>query len=545
MTLEHQTQLMRQALAGNRLAAERLLEPHRQSVLRVAYRALGNRDDAADVAQEALVYALLRLGDLRDPARFSGWLRQITLSQCADYRRRRGTRRLGTALAVLDEAGEEADFAQRILLRQALAHLSADHQAAFLLHYVGGWSLEEVAGLTNVPVNTVRSRLMAAKRLLRHDLHALLPSMDVQPEASNAGLPLPQKRGAHAKGNQMSADTPVLPQPQNFETQLSETHRLLIENAFPGARLLSVQNDPEMWQPFTPRVRLVLRDGSERIADFRNDITPERANLLSLLLQAHIPGPQILHGPVQTANGYLTLCDIPRGENLTLWTLGGTPHRIRLATERAFEGIDRLQGATNILAADPVGSLIPRRTLADEVEILTENTRWNAEGWLAEAGAERGQWLADPWFANALRKVQTAIADIRAPLVYTDYTFFFPQNYRIAPETGAANEPLGWPGDPHYQENPLVEFAMPFGHLGDPLLGLAMVWVYDCYPFVHTGFVEQFLWKRGVTRREFAPRLGLKALQMVARDLPLTPPADGKRYWESLRSWVEQAISWM
>jgi hypothetical protein len=40
---------------------------------------------------------------------------------------------------------------------------------------------------------------------------------------------------------------------------------------------------------------------------------------------------------------------------MTLWTLGGTPHRIRLATERMMEGIDRLQGATEALLADPSG----------------------------------------------------------------------------------------------------------------------------------------------------------------------------------------------
>ena len=87
-------------------------------------------------------------------------------------------------------------------------------------------------------------------------------------------------------------------------------------------------------------------------------------------------------------------------------------------------------------------------------------------------------------------------------------------------------------------------FTAPFGHLGDPLLGLAMVWVYDCYPFVHTGFVEQLLWRRGVTKREFAPRLAIKALQMIARDLPVERPTDGG-YWDSLRGWAEQALAWM
>jgi hypothetical protein len=136
---------------------------------------------------------------------------------------------------------------------------------------------------------------------------------------------------------------------------------------------------------------------------------------------------------------------------------------------------------------------------------------------------ERKAWLLeDAWFTKALKRVEAAIADISDPLVYTDYTFF-PQGYRIQT------------GDSEDRSNPLVEFTYLFGHIGDPLLGLAMVWVYDCYPFVHTGFVEQFLWRRGVTQREFAPRLSLKALQMVARDLSVTRPTEGGEYWDRLR----------
>lgn len=82
------------------------------------------------------------------------------------------------------------------------------------------------------------------------------------------------------------------------------------------------------------------------------------------------------------------------------------------------------------------------------------------------------------------------------------------------------------------------------GHFGDPLLGLAMVWVYDCYPFVHTGFVEQFLWRRGVSRREFAPRLAIKALQMIALDLPVVRPEESS-YWDGLHGWAEQALGWI
>ncbi len=519
MTPETDIQLVRRALAGDGLARGRLTERHRRSVLALAYRTLENADDAQDVAQEALVYALQRLPELREVGRFAPWLRSITLSLCADYRRRRGTRRLGEPITALSEASEETSFAEGVAIRQAVAGLSEAHRTTLLLHYVGGWSREEVAAILEVPTNTVRSRLMAAKRNLRAELPGFYP------EAPSL------------KGN---------PMPTN-PFGLSETQLSLINAAFPGAGFVGPDGFDQVRAPDVHVHFVFVVPGSDKTFHFRDDITPEQAALVPVLEELGIPSPRILGGPMADGAGrYQTLCETARGESLTDWALGGTPHRIRLATERAFEGIDRLQGLTAALQADPAGANLERRTLSDEVLVLTDDARWAADSWLAEEGNERSLWLADPWFMGALATLREAVADIQEPLVYTDYTFFYPQLYRIAPSSELFDEPLGAPGDPAYQKNPLVEFTWGFkGHYGDPTLGLAMVWVQDCYPFVHTGFVEQFLWRRGVTKREFAPRLALKALQMIARDLPLERPSEGGGYWDGLHGWAEQGLGWM
>jgi len=512
---ETDSQLVRRALAGDRLARGRLTERHRRSILALAYRTLENADDAQDVAQEALVYALQRLPELKEAGQFASWLRSITLSLCADYRRRRGTRRLGEPITVLSEASEEIAYVEMFTVRQAVADLSDAHRTTLLLHYVGGWSREEVAAILEIPVNTVRSRLMAAKRNLRAELPGFFPEEPL------------------LKGKPMPTDT----------FGLSETQLALINAAFPGAGLLG----PSGLDPSASYHLHFVMPGSDKTFEFRDDITPKQATLVPVLEKLGIPSPRILGGPrADGAGGYQTLCETPRGMSLTDWALGGTPHRIRLATERAFEAIDKLQGITAALQTDAVGAALERRTLADEVAILTDDARWEADAWLAEEGRARRQWLQDPWFQAALVKVQAAVSDIHDPLVYTDYTHFYPQLYCIAPSSKLFDEPLGAPGDPAYQQNPLVEFTWGFkGHYGDPTLGLAMVWVQDCYPFVHTGFVEQFLWRRGVTKREFAPRLALKALQMIARDLPIERPAEGGGYWDGLHGWAEQGLGWM
>jgi RNA polymerase sigma-70 factor (ECF subfamily) len=515
MTHETDTELIDRALTRNdHLAMQRLIERYRRNVTLIAYQALENADDAQDVAQEALVYALQRLAELRDRSRFAGWLRHIVLSLCVDYRRRRGTRQLGEPITILNEASAEANFADRLAIRQAVAHLSEAHRTTLLLHYVGGWSLEEVARLLTIPVNTVRSRLMAAKRLLRTDLQAFSP----QP--------------IRAKRKTMPSDTLIL----------STAHTALIEAAFPGARILTVQTDPEAWMPFSPRVGIALPDGTERTVDFRT-ISQRKAEVYAALHRLGIPAPRLIQGP--SPDSGLTLCEPPAGENPLEWALGGTPHRIRLVTERGLEAIDRLQGATEALLADPLGALLPRRTPADEAAAILSDEMWRADPWLNWPESEVAGWRADPWFTAALAKVQAAVADIDAPLVFTNYLHFFPGWVRI--ETGADpyNEPMGWPGDRRLNANPIVEYVDPDGYIGDPLLGLAMVWIYDCYPIVHTGFVEQYLWRKELTRRDFGPRLALQALRTIARELPVKRPAEGTEYWDSLHGYVEQGLAWM
>ena len=495
--MDKENELINKVIEGDRYSAARLVDNHRKFVFTTAYRALGNADDAQDVAQEALVYALQRLPELRDRTRLSPWLRQITLTLCADYRRRRGTRRLGEPMTILNEASEETNYVERLAIRQAVATLSDAHRTTLLLHYEGGWSLEETAGLLDIPVNTVRSRLMAAKRGLRN------------------GLPIELTREKRMPVKSITIANDI---------------RAALDAAFPGSRLLSVQNDPEPWMPFTPRVRLETANGT-RTVDIRRDINPGHVDLLTALHTAGVHGPSIVHGPVSDGDGgFITVCEPPKGENLLLWALGGTPHRIRVATERAFEAIDRLQASTSAIV--DAGIDLPRKTLADEAAALASTN---------------SAWLSDPWFASALKQVSITVADIDDPLVLTNYLHFFPNWVRVKTTDSLYkdDEPLGWPGDERLGANPIVEFVSPWGHLGDPLLGLAMVWIYDCYPFVHTGFVEQYLWRKGVGKREFGPRLALRALQTLAREVPADRPVEGHSYWDALRGYVDQGLSWM
>jgi RNA polymerase sigma-70 factor (ECF subfamily) len=60
--------------------------------------------------------------------------------------------------------------AEMVVLGEALGRLSADHRAVIALHLHAGYSVEETARVLQVPVDTVRSRLRAARERLRREL---------------------------------------------------------------------------------------------------------------------------------------------------------------------------------------------------------------------------------------------------------------------------------------------------------------------------------------------------------------------------------------
>ena len=74
--------VVRQATAGDPDAWTRLVEKHTPMVMGLAVRYTRNGQDAQDVVQETFLQCYARLAQLRDPARFAGWLRRIALNVC-------------------------------------------------------------------------------------------------------------------------------------------------------------------------------------------------------------------------------------------------------------------------------------------------------------------------------------------------------------------------------------------------------------------------------------------------------------------------------
>ncbi|HEX7177502.1 MAG TPA: GNAT family N-acetyltransferase [Pyrinomonadaceae bacterium] len=141
-----------------------------------AYAVLADSYLAEDAAQEAFITAWQKLGQLREPAAFPGWLRRIVLTQC--NRMTRGKRLVflpleAGALVSAAEPGPQDAAESRELRAKVLAALRSlpeGERITTTLFYVGEYTQEDICAFLEVPLATVRKRLFTARRRLRRSM---------------------------------------------------------------------------------------------------------------------------------------------------------------------------------------------------------------------------------------------------------------------------------------------------------------------------------------------------------------------------------------
>jgi RNA polymerase sigma-70 factor (ECF subfamily) len=173
-------------LRGDKEAFAQIVEEWQTKVYNLAWRFLGNREDAQDVAQETFLAVFRSLKGLRDPRSFPTWLYRIALNQCrAKWRQRAPELSLDEAVSGKggDEqlepqiADETIDVAAKIELKdlvcKALMNTSEEHRAAIILKEYIGLNLEEVAEVMGCPLSTAKSRLYHGLRGVQKNLRRL------------------------------------------------------------------------------------------------------------------------------------------------------------------------------------------------------------------------------------------------------------------------------------------------------------------------------------------------------------------------------------
>jgi RNA polymerase sigma-70 factor (ECF subfamily) len=189
---EDEALLIARSQSGDVNAFNQLVLHYQQTVYNVILRMLGDRDTAADVAQETFIAAYRAIQSFRGGSSFRAWLLRIATNQACDHWRRTNRHPVDSLDSIMDEgelhgiglpgtlvATEQAANPEEFLLNQelqvliqkGLQELPLDQRVAVVLCDVQGLSYEEIAASTQTSLGTVRSRIARGRARLRNYLY--------------------------------------------------------------------------------------------------------------------------------------------------------------------------------------------------------------------------------------------------------------------------------------------------------------------------------------------------------------------------------------
>ncbi|MEN6316931.1 MAG: sigma-70 family RNA polymerase sigma factor [Clostridiaceae bacterium] len=178
--------LLERSKAGDVSAFEMLIEAYQKKIFNLAYRIVGNYDDAGDLAQEALIRIFRSIAGFKEQSSFSTWVYRITTNVCLDDIRKKKNkkvisldeeihvedgemkRQIMSDDPLPDEVAEKEEM--RRLVNDAINMLPEEQRLVISLRDIQGLTYDEIADVLDCPSGTVKSRINRARQALKNVL---------------------------------------------------------------------------------------------------------------------------------------------------------------------------------------------------------------------------------------------------------------------------------------------------------------------------------------------------------------------------------------
>ena len=154
---------------GDRSAYAKLAKHYSGRIFAICLGMLGHRENAEDIAQQALLKALTNIKQLRDDEQFGAWITRIAKNLCIDFTRKQKHKRFFLIKREVVSQNGSKEYPE---LQSALAKLSEEHRLALMLFYFDGRSTKNIAETLEISQGAVLARLSRARKRLRKLLEA-------------------------------------------------------------------------------------------------------------------------------------------------------------------------------------------------------------------------------------------------------------------------------------------------------------------------------------------------------------------------------------
>lgn len=178
--------LVKAILSGDRIAFKKLVNVYEGLVNHISFSILNNKNDRADICQDVFLKVYTNLEHFEFRSKLSTWIGNITYNACINHLRKKKNLLIDDYLNNQEQENSEMDkflikdemTPAKILINKeeinllaaAVNKLAPVQKAVILLFHLDGLSLEEISGVINLPLNTIKSHLHRARRQLKEIL---------------------------------------------------------------------------------------------------------------------------------------------------------------------------------------------------------------------------------------------------------------------------------------------------------------------------------------------------------------------------------------
>jgi RNA polymerase sigma-70 factor (ECF subfamily) len=158
---------------GDRQALGELIKDYERPIFNLAYRMLGNPDDAADVTQTVFMKAFERLDQYNPDYKFFSWIYRIAVNESINLRNRSKNLETleGEDFAAGENPEDDVDASKLSRIIQAgLMKLQEDYRVVVVLRHFSDMSYKDISVVLHIPEKTVKSRLYSARQLMKAQL---------------------------------------------------------------------------------------------------------------------------------------------------------------------------------------------------------------------------------------------------------------------------------------------------------------------------------------------------------------------------------------
>ncbi len=181
--MDTERQLVQKCKNGDIRSFELLIESYQKKIFNIAFRMLGNQEDALDVTQEVFIKIYKSISSFKEESSLSTWIYRIATNVCLDELRKRKKTKMvsmdspiqlngGEINVQMQDQGLHPDelIEQKELktqIKKAINCLKDEHKIVIILRDINGYSYEEISKIMECSLGTVKSRINRARNSLK------------------------------------------------------------------------------------------------------------------------------------------------------------------------------------------------------------------------------------------------------------------------------------------------------------------------------------------------------------------------------------------